>query len=118
MVNSNRFNHNINWNIVMNERIQEIAQCNERIADFFKTGPVQRAAIEHFAELIIKDCLDVVNATMGESIDLGRNTQETASWLNSDIVKHFDIKKQSGWICPNSVSASMTGQCPMIADAQ
>ena len=115
---------------MVNERIQEIAQCNERIADFFKTGPVQRAAIQEFAELIIKECQEVVSSTMNKSIYLGRTTQKTASWVNSDIEKHFDIKKYTGCICPscgvdrtksvcpNGVSASMTGQCPMIANAQ
>ena len=44
----------------MNERIEELAQCNERILNFFQTGPVQRAAIEQFAELIVKECIDIV----------------------------------------------------------
>jgi hypothetical protein len=44
----------------MNERIEELAQCNERILNFFQTGPVQRAAIEEFAELIVRECCDVL----------------------------------------------------------
>ncbi len=40
----------------MNNRIEELAQCNERILNFFQTGPVQRAAIEEFAELIVREC--------------------------------------------------------------
>jgi hypothetical protein len=40
----------------MNNRIEELAQFNERILNFFQTGPVQRAAIEEFAELIIREC--------------------------------------------------------------
>ena len=40
----------------MNNRIEELAQCNERILNFFQTGPVQRAAIEQFAELIVLEC--------------------------------------------------------------
>jgi hypothetical protein len=40
----------------MNKRIEELAQCNERILNFFQTGPVQRAAIEEFAELIVREC--------------------------------------------------------------
>ena len=40
----------------MNTRIRELAKCNERIENFFVTGPVQRAAIEQFAELIILEC--------------------------------------------------------------
>ena len=45
----------------MNERIEELAQCNERILNFFQTGPVQRAAIEQFAELIVRECADLVD---------------------------------------------------------
>jgi hypothetical protein len=41
----------------MNKRIEELAQCNERILNFFQTGPVQRAAIEEFAELIVRECM-------------------------------------------------------------
>jgi hypothetical protein len=40
----------------MNERIRELASCNERVQNFFETGPVQRAAIEQFAELIVREC--------------------------------------------------------------
>jgi hypothetical protein len=40
----------------MNKRIEELAQCNERILNFFQTGPVQRAAIEQFSELIVREC--------------------------------------------------------------
>ena len=42
----------------MNDRIRELANCNERIQNFFETGPVQRAAIEEFAELIVQECLE------------------------------------------------------------
>ena len=44
----------------MNNRIEELAQCNERILNFFQTGPVQRAAIEEFAELIVQECIGIV----------------------------------------------------------
>ena len=40
----------------MNDRIRQLAKCNERIQNFFETGPVQRAAIEEFAELIVREC--------------------------------------------------------------
>ena len=41
----------------MNNRIEELAQSNERILNFFQTGPVQRAAIEQFAEFIVRECI-------------------------------------------------------------
>ena len=49
--------------MVMNERIRELASCNERIQSFFETGPVQRAAIEQFAELIVRECMEVAGAS-------------------------------------------------------
>lgn len=64
----------------MNERIKELAKCNERIQNFFVTGPVQRAAIEEFAELIVLEC---VNAVMD-------GTKEGDHYAQR-IESHFDI---------------------------
>jgi len=52
---------------MMNERIKELANCNERIQNFFETGPVQRAAIEQFAELIVRECIEQLE--IGKSCD-------------------------------------------------
>ena len=43
----------------MNKRIRELAKCNERVLNFFQTGPAQRAAIEEFARLIVLECADI-----------------------------------------------------------
>jgi len=51
----------------MNERIRELARCNERIQNFFETGPVQQAALEQFSELIVRECMrmcDVAEASL------------------------------------------------------
>ena len=51
----------------MNERIVQLAGHNERIRDFFETGPVQRAAVEDFALLIIRDCVEqILSADVGD----------------------------------------------------
>lgn len=44
----------------MNERIKELLASPglERLNDWVNIGPVQRAALETFAGLIIKECLD------------------------------------------------------------
>ena len=44
----------------MNERIKELLASPglERLNDWVSIGPVQRAALETFAGLIIKECLD------------------------------------------------------------
>ena len=53
----------------MNNRIKELASCNERIQDFFLTGPVQRAAIEKFAGLIVAECMEVFSKDLPEPGD-------------------------------------------------
>jgi hypothetical protein len=53
----------------VNERIMELASCNERIQTFFETGPVQRAAIEQFAELIVRECVRYFNEDYQRDFD-------------------------------------------------
>lgn len=48
--------------------------------------------ITQFAELIIQECLNVVEATSNESADLGRTVLENSAWINSDINRYFGIK--------------------------
>jgi hypothetical protein len=66
----------------MNERIKELAKCNERISNFFETGPVQRAAIEQFAELIVWECAGLM---------YGRD--ENGNCKDGDVIlKHFGVE--------------------------
>lgn len=44
----------------MNERIKELADKVQRIRDLYAIGPVHRDAVEHFAELILKESFDAV----------------------------------------------------------
>ena len=69
----------------MNERIKELASCNERIQSFFETGPVQRAAIEQFAELIIRECM--------EWCDAHATINGTAQQIRDSIKKDFGIEE-------------------------
>jgi len=47
----------------MNERIKELLSLPglERLNDWASIGPVQRAALEEFAELIVRDCAGYVH---------------------------------------------------------
>jgi len=47
----------------MNERIKELLASPglERLNDWASIGPVQRAAIEEFAELIVRDCAGYIH---------------------------------------------------------
>jgi hypothetical protein len=63
----------------MNEKIRRLAKCNERIQNFFETGPVQRAAIEEFAELIVRECahlVDTLNEAYGAPSTAGKFIKE------------------------------------------
>jgi predicted ATPase len=78
---------------MMNNRIEELAQCNERILNFFQTGPVQRAAIEEFAELIVRECAgmcnDVGNAVWAEQHQSNMGTAQTCK---AAIQKRFGVE--------------------------
>ncbi len=69
----------------MNERIRELANCNERIQNFFETGPVQRAAIEQFAELIVRECAKACEKNSYLALN---------GWQRANQIKeHFGVKE-------------------------
>jgi len=70
----------------MNERFKELANCNERIQNFFETGPVQRAAIEQFAELVVRECAAM--AWWAEQYDMGDSKP-----ISKQITEHFGVEK-------------------------
>ena len=75
----------------MNERIQELAQGNERILNFFQTGPVQRAAIEDFVEAIVQKCIEQAHKVS----ELRGATEEMiygADTAALRIAMHFGVK--------------------------
>ena len=47
----------------MNERIKELLSLPglERLNDWVNIGPVQKAALEEFAELIVRDCAGYIH---------------------------------------------------------
>jgi hypothetical protein len=83
----------------MNERIKELASCNDRIQTFFETGPVQRAAIEEFAELIVQECIDKIET---HQIPVGNSaagemacewTYDALKQVRDEIKDHFGVTK-------------------------
>ena len=48
---------------------------------------------EKFAELIVRKCIFVMKSTVDESIDFDRKLDETSSWIESDIKKHFGVEE-------------------------
>ena len=54
----------------MNERIKDLLARPglERLNDWVSIGPVQRAALEEFAELIVQECANIVrNSSLPDS---------------------------------------------------
>ena len=79
----------------MNERIKELAYEAEDYADGIvdQGGEFHEAYTKKFAELIVKECIFVMKSTVDESIDFERKLDETSSWIESDIKKHFGVKE-------------------------
>ena len=49
------------------ERIKELASEVDRVKDFYEVGPVQRAAIEYFAQKIIEECARIADDGLGSA---------------------------------------------------
>jgi ketopantoate reductase len=73
----------------MNERIRELTKCNDRIRDFFETGPVQKAAIEDFAESIVRECMKVASPNYMSTPEDSVYYVEQAI---AKIAKHFGVE--------------------------
>ena len=73
----------------MNERIRELL---EQAGVKYVTMP-KDTVYEKFAELIVAECIFVMKSTVDESIDFDRKLDETSSWIESDIKKHFGVEE-------------------------
>ena len=74
----------------MNERIRELAQ---QAVYYDKDEESWEFDREKFAELIVRECIFVMKSTVDESIDFDRKLDETSSWIESDIKKHFGVEE-------------------------
>ncbi len=106
----------------MNERVKDLWQLAACYVNPLKTGGEWQAEfVEKFAELIAKECIEVVKWTPSQ-------------FPNDEYVKnikeHFGLKEPQGWVCPkcgvdrtkeacpSGHNAALTGQCPMVGVAQ
>jgi len=71
----------------MNERIKELLMKVPRLNDMYEVGPVQQAAIEDFAKLIILECTGVVEG--GNFLHEQAPTAIFARECSSTIKRHF-----------------------------
>ena len=84
----------------MNERIKELLASPglERLNDWVNIGPVQRAALEEFTELVVRNCVEIVEA---QRVPVGNSAAgETAARLTmlalrdtrDEIKEHFGVE--------------------------
>ena len=77
----------------MNDRIEELASCNERIQNFFETGPVQRAAIEQFAQLIVRECMRMCEVAEMSFVTHDCDVEASgAITVKQFIAEHFGVE--------------------------
>lgn len=74
----------------MNERIRDMLEqpVFDRLRDWYNIGPVQRATLEEFAELIVKECA----AVCMKEVDTGLMMTPQDPWMAEQILKHFGVE--------------------------
>ena len=75
----------------MNERIKELLASPglERLNDWVSIGPVQRAALEEFAELIVQECANIVrNSSLPDSY-----SEACLEYIADELEEHFGVEK-------------------------
>jgi hypothetical protein len=80
----------------MNDRIKELWE-ESTVSMWPRPGKFTAGEydyhLEKFAELIVRECIFVMKSTVDESIDFERKLDETSSWIESDIKKHFGVEE-------------------------
>jgi hypothetical protein len=78
----------------MNERIKELAeQCGFRSnLDIYDRN--QSFDIPKFAELIVRECVELVSVNRDLAIEDGWNVDEAMSTAINDIEEHFGVEEQ------------------------
>ena len=84
----------------MNLRIKELLNRPglERLNDWVNIGPVQRAALEEFTELVVRNCVEIVetqrvpvgNSAAGETA--ARLTMLALRDTRDEIKEHFGVE--------------------------
>lgn len=77
----------------MNERIKQILTSPAalvRLRDWSDIGPVQRAELEEFAELIVEECIVIMNREIDEEESKEKN--RTISDMMDLLEKHFGVE--------------------------
>ena len=78
----------------MNERIRELAEQAQQYAEYNTPQGLEwfNTFKEKFAELIIRECRDIVSDNRDLAIEDGWNVDEAMSTAMFDIEEHFGVK--------------------------
>lgn len=79
----------------MNEQlVKQFVMQNERIANLYNIGPVQRAEVEQFVEAIVRECAGVVK-NLSPGYDDYRNQIEDAFRIDcvEQLKQHFGVEE-------------------------
>jgi hypothetical protein len=78
----------------MNERIRELAEQAGyiQVDDRFSGGYITFNT-EKFAELIVRECVELVSANRDLAIEDGWNVDEAMSTAINDIEEHFGVEQ-------------------------
>ena len=74
----------------MNERIKELWDTAAKL-ESDPSWEGQTKFMEKFAELIVRECRDIVSATRDQAIEDGWNVDEAMSTAMFDIEDHFGV---------------------------
>jgi hypothetical protein len=74
----------------MNKQTQLLVDKVDRIKDMYQVGPAQQAAIEDFAQLIVKECVGVVEG--GSFLHDQAPTAVFARECSRAIKQHFGVE--------------------------
>lgn len=78
----------------MNERIRELAEQAQQYAEYNTPQGLEWLPMfkERFAELIVRECRDIVSDNRDLAIEDGWNVDEAMSTAMFDIEEHFGVK--------------------------
>jgi hypothetical protein len=107
----------------MNDKLRQFEK--ESKLEIFGLGARRdkwETALEKYAELIIEECANIGNKAYSDVVDF--------TYIGDKIKDHFRVEGHKGWVCskcgidrtravcPKGHTASITGECPMTAEAQ
>lgn len=81
----------------MNERIKNMLEqpVFDRLWDWYNIGPVQRATLEDFTELIVKECVDRIQGchlVLERDGEFERGYKKAIDKATNQVLLHFGVE--------------------------